>query len=91
MEVESWAGAGPSALAGASFQNTVVNQTNVLNEACVFGNVNNQQVINEARMVTENTINVAEERHSHVMHVSAFAHQQEVERGKARRPCGKRG
>ncbi len=74
MELESWLGIGPADTPAASFQSIVVNQTNVLNEACVFGNVNNQQVVNEARTAVETTMNVAEERHSTVLNASVFAY-----------------
>ncbi len=39
MEVDSWVGIGPSESSGTNFQNVVVSQTNILNEACVFGNI----------------------------------------------------
>ena len=70
MEVETWVGIEPSAQAGASFQNIVVNQTNILNEACVFGNADTQQILNDTRVAVETTINVAEERHSKVINAS---------------------
>ena len=82
MEVEHWFGLGPAELSAASFQSIVVNQTNVLNEACVFGNINNRQVINEAITAVDTTMNVAEERHSVVLNASVFAFQQEVERAR---------
>jgi hypothetical protein len=79
MDVESWLGIGPADNPAANFQSIVVNQTNVLNEACVFGNVNNQQVVNEARIAVDTTMNFAEERHSTVLNASVFAYQQEVD------------
>ena len=57
----------------------VVSQTNILNEACVFGNINTQQVLSDTRIAVETTINVAEERHSQVINASFHAHQQEME------------
>ena len=68
----------PSATAGASFPNIVVNQTNILNEACVFGNVT-QATLHDTRVAVETTIHVAEERHQQVIYASNHAHQQEME------------
>ena len=78
MEVETWAGVEPSAPAGANFQNIVVSQTNVLNEACVFGNVT-QMTLHDTRVAVETTIHVAEERHQQVSYASSHAHQQDME------------
>jgi hypothetical protein len=64
MEVESWVEIGHSESSGANFPNIVVSQTNILNEACVFGNINAQQGFNDTRIAVETAINVAEERHS---------------------------
>ncbi len=42
-------------------QNFVVNQTNILNESCVFGNVSNQAVANHTAVAVGATMQVAEE------------------------------
>ena len=78
MEVEHGVGIEPSAPAGASFQNIVVNQTNILSEGCLFGNVT-QTTLHDTRVAMETTIHVAEERHQQVIHASYHAHQQEME------------
>ncbi len=78
MEVDNWVGIEPSASAGANFQNIVVSQTNILNEACVFGNVT-QATLHDTRVAVETTIHVAEERHQQVIYASSHAHQHEME------------
>ena len=79
MEVDNWVGIEPSAPAGAICQSFVVSQTNILNEACVSGNINTQQILSDTRVAVETTINVAEERHSQVINASFHAHQHEME------------
>ena len=68
----------PSATAGANFPSVVVSQTNILNEACVFGNVT-QSYLQETRVAVHTTIHVAEERHQAFVYASNQAHQQEME------------
>ncbi len=53
-------------------QNFVVNQTNILNESCVFGNVSNQAVANHTAVAVGATMQVAEERHSIVVNTHHY-------------------
>ena len=55
-----------------------VSQTNILNEASVFGNVT-QHTLQETRVAVETTIHVAEERHQAVISAANHAHLQEME------------
>ena len=68
-----------SAPAETHIQNFVVNQTNILNESCLFGDIT-QTTLNNTRVAVEATINVAEERHSQYLNASLQAQRQ------ARRP-----
>ncbi len=78
MEVENWVGVGFSAPAETHIQHFVANQTNILNESCLFGDMT-QTTLNNTRVAVEATINVAEERHSLYLNASLQAHQQAME------------
>ena len=53
-------------------QNFIVNQTNILSESCVFGNVRNQAVANHTAVDVGATMQVAEERHSVVVNTHHY-------------------
>ena len=77
MEEETWVGDVPAAKAGA-FPNLVVNQTNIHNDGCVFGNMTRHSH-QEARVAVDPTIHVAEERHQAYISAANHAHLQEME------------
>ena len=53
-------------------QSFVVNQTNILSESCVLGNVSNQAVANHTAVAVGATMQVAEERHSVVVNTHHY-------------------
>mgnify|MGYP000084542507 CR=1 FL=1 len=69
MDVDLLGGIGFST---TNTQNFVVNQTNILSESCVFGNVSNQAVANHTAVAVEATIQVAGERHSIVVNTHHY-------------------
>ncbi len=77
IEEEGWVGDVPAAKAGA-FPNLVVNQTNIHNDGCVFGNMT-QHSHQETRVAVETAIHVAEERHQAYISAANHAHLQEEE------------
>ena len=77
MEEETWVGDVPSAKAGA-FPNLVVNQTNLHNDGCNFGNMT-QRSHHETRMAVETTTHMAEERHQAYITGTKHAHLNEME------------
>ncbi len=64
MEVDL---AGGVVFATSNTHSFVMNQTNILNESCVFGNVSNQAIANHTAVAVGATIQVAEEQHSVVV------------------------
>ena len=58
---------GSAVFASCNTQNIVVNQTNIKNDSCVFGNVSHQTVANQTAVAVDATILVAEQRHSVVV------------------------
>ena len=64
MEIDLVGGA---MFATSNTQNFVLNQTNILNESCVFGNVSNQAIASHTAVAVGATIQVAEKRHSVVV------------------------